>query len=86
MHFWVARKPVVAAVVQALAFLSPVWSAARGQPVAWSAAIGLHCCKVFSLRSLPAPQGPAAIPGCLSSSLPPSIASGRFATFFFSSV
>jgi hypothetical protein len=37
----------------------------------------------FSLRSLPAPYGLVASPGCLSSSLPPFFASGRFATFFF---
>ncbi len=44
-----------------------------------------HGLTVFVLRSLPEPNGPVAISGCLSSSLPPSIAPGRFATFSYSS-
>ncbi len=39
---------------------------------------------VFLLRSLLAPFGLVASSGCLSSSLPPSFASGRSATFFSS--
>jgi hypothetical protein len=39
--------------------------------------------KICLLRSLPAPHGPVVLSGCLSSSLPPSITSGRFATFFY---
>ena len=39
---------------------------------------------VFLLRSLLAPSGPVASSGCLSSSLPPSFASGRSATTFYS--
>ena len=39
---------------------------------------------VFLLRSLLAPSGLVASSGCLSSSLPPSFASGRSATTFYS--
>lgn len=86
MHVSVALESVMPWVMGDSVFLRPGRSRSGLRPSLVPGAQGLRGRQFFLLRSLPAPSGPAAAPGCLSSSLPPSIAPGRFATFFFSSV